>query len=105
MASVSVWGGSGGLAHSSRPGSLAFPASAVVTLRPSGEFHSPRIGQEAEPLPTRPSSGWLYSFLDQFRAIVPDQSAASEGALIRIPTYERVLACWNYVIRTSLCVI
>ena len=50
------------------PISLAFPASAVVTLRPSGEFHSPRISQEAEPLPTRPSSGWLYIFLDQFRA-------------------------------------
>ena len=49
MASVSVWGGSGGSAHSSRPGSLAFPASAVVTLRPSGEFHSPRDSPEAGP--------------------------------------------------------
>ena len=37
----------GALQHD--PGSLAFPASAVVTLRPSGEFHSPRDSPEAGP--------------------------------------------------------
>ena len=51
------------------PGSLAFPASAVVTLRPSGEFHSPRIGQEAEPRLTRPSFVFFMVIVfDRFRA-------------------------------------
>ena len=45
-------------------------ASAVVTLRPSGEFHSPRIGQAAEPAT---AASLVRSFGFGLISFLPDQ--------------------------------